>query len=63
MSIARSIACLTALLLTGCAATGRGTEYCSLARPIFIARADQLTQRTAEAVLRHDETWRETCAR
>ncbi len=62
-SIVRSIACLTALLLSGCAATGQGTEYCALARPIFIGRADALTQRTAEAVLKHNETWAETCAR
>ncbi|MBN9529227.1 MAG: hypothetical protein J0H82_23655 [Alphaproteobacteria bacterium] len=62
-SIAQSIACLTALLLTGCAATGQGTDYCALARPIFVSRADLLTQRTAEGVLRHNQTWREACDR
>jgi hypothetical protein len=34
-----------------------------LARPIFVSRADLLTQRTAEGVLRHNQTWREACDR
>lgn len=47
--------------LTACGATGRGTDFCTLARPIYVSRADVLTQRTAEAVLAHNETWRGNC--
>ncbi len=50
-----------ALLLTACGGTGRGTEYCALARPITVSKADVLTQRTADQMLKHNETWRDNC--
>ncbi len=60
-SIAISAVSLTALLLTACAATGRGTEYCAVARPIYTSRADVLTDPTARQILGHNETWAAVC--
>ncbi len=50
-----------ALLLTACGATGRGTEYCAVARPIYTSRADVLTDPTARQILGHNETWARVC--
>lgn len=61
MRAATLTACLMALLLTGCGATGRGTEYCVLARPIMVSRADVLTDGTARQILEANETWKRLC--
>jgi hypothetical protein len=52
------------ICLTGCA---RGPETqivdtsCSWVKPIFINKADKLTNRTAEEILAHDDKWKEFC--
>jgi hypothetical protein len=54
-------ACLMALLLTGCATSGAGINYCDLAGPVFISKQDQLTDETARQLLQHNETWKRNC--
>ncbi|PWC89850.1 hypothetical protein TSH100_04230 [Azospirillum sp. TSH100] len=49
-------------LLTGCATAGPGTEgACAAFRPIYISRADQLSEGTAEQLLEHNETGARLC--
>jgi hypothetical protein len=55
------IACLTAMLLTGCASTGRVISYCDLAAPIYVSKQDVFTDGTARQILRHNETWQRVC--
>lgn len=47
----------TLILLAGCSATGGGTS-CAAWRPIYVSRADVLTEGTARQVLAHNETGR-----
>ena len=50
--------------LTGCA---RGPETqivdtsCSWVKPIFINKADKLTDKTAGEILAHDDKWKQFC--
>ena len=55
------IVCLTALLLTGCATSGRVTNYCNIAEPILISKKDVFTDGTAKQILQHNETWQAIC--
>ena len=55
------IVCLTAALLTGCASTGRVTNFCDLAAPVYISKQDQLTDETARQILTHNEIWQRVC--
>lgn len=49
-------------LLTGCATAGPGTEgTCTAFRPIYVSRADQLTEETAQQLLTHNETGVRVC--
>jgi hypothetical protein len=48
-------------LLTGCAATGPAIDPCGAWRPIYVSRADVLTDETARQVLVHNETGRRLC--
>jgi len=48
------------LLGTGCATAGPG-DYCRIASPIYLDRADQFTDRTARALLTHNETYAKLC--
>mgnify|MGYP007126101922 CR=1 FL=1 len=51
-----------ALLLSSCSNAGPATsEYCALAKPIYVSRADVLTDETARQIYAHNETWREIC--
>lgn len=51
-----------ALLLTGCAEIGPATEgSCAAFRPIYVSRADALTDGTAEQILVHNETGARLC--
>jgi hypothetical protein len=45
--------------VTGCA-TGQG-NYCLIAKPIYLDKADVLTDQTAAAILTHDQTWAALC--
>lgn len=49
-------------LLSGCVTAGVGTEgACVAFRPIYISRADQLSDGTAEQLLAHNETGARLC--
>lgn len=45
-----------AVLLSGCATAGPATDGCAAWRPIYISRADALTDGTAEQILAHNLT-------
>ena len=47
-------------LLTSCGTSGHATD-CAWARPIYISRADVLTDGTAREILVHNETGGEMC--
>lgn len=49
------------LLLSGCAGSGQGTDYCALAEPIYTSRDDVLTEGTAQQILDHNEFWADRC--
>lgn len=53
--------CLMAVLLTGCATSGRAINYCDLTRPVYISKKDVLTDGTARQILQHNETWQRVC--
>lgn len=55
-----------AALLTSCASSGVVTKPtpsngCEWVRPIYISKADVLTQGTADQILNHDEAWQKIC--
>lgn len=52
--------CLMAPLLSSCAATGQGNE-CAAFIPVYIAKADQLTDGTARQILQNNRTGKELC--
>lgn len=53
---------LTALLLSGCATSGLGTDgACSVFAPIWISKEDVLTDLTARQILIHNETGAAVC--
>lgn len=63
--------CLSALLLTACATVGRATDpapvvvvdtACKWVAPIYISKADVLTDETARQILAHNETYMTVCA-
>jgi hypothetical protein len=47
--------------LTGCASGGAGIDPCGPWRPIYVSRADVLTDGTARALLAHNETGARLC--
>ena len=50
------------MLLASCSATGPVTsEFCAIADPITVSRADVLSDHTARQVLAHNETWARLC--
>lgn len=56
------LACLMAALLTACATGGAVTkEFCAIARPILISKADSLTDGTARQILNHNEIGARLC--
>ena len=63
MLIPKLLICLPVALLTGCALTGPTVidTGCDWTRPIYVSRADVLTDRTAEQILAHNETGRKRC--
>lgn len=51
-----------AMLLTSCAKIGRANNsYCQIAKPIYIAPEDVLTDTTAREVLEHNRTGKKIC--
>lgn len=55
-----------ALLLTSCASSGVVTKPipsngCEWVRPIYVGKADVLTDPTARAILAHDLAWQRVC--
>ena len=50
-----------AVLLSGCATVGPVTDGCAAWRPIYISRADSLTDGTAEQILAHNLTGARLC--
>ena len=48
-------------LLAGCAIGGPGTDPCGAWRPIYVSRADVLTDGTARQILSHNEAGRRIC--
>jgi hypothetical protein len=48
-------------LLAGCASGGVGIDPCGPWRPIYVSRADSLTDGTARAILAHNETGARLC--
>lgn len=48
-------------LLSACATGGPGTDACGPWRPIYVSRADVLTEGTARQVLAHNETGARLC--
>ncbi|MDQ2140919.1 hypothetical protein RBI14_22380 [Alcaligenaceae bacterium B3P038] len=67
MSTPRLIACLMAALLTSLGATrcasreAAGLEYCAIAKPIYVAAEDELTDLTARQTLSHNGRGRALC--
>lgn len=55
-----SALCLMATLSLGCAKSG-SDSFCAVAKPVWIADADVLTDVTARQVLEHNETWERLC--
>ncbi|MBB3267572.1 hypothetical protein FHW79_005233 [Azospirillum sp. OGB3] len=51
-----------AVLLSGCATAGPATDGCTAWRPIYISRADALTDGTAEQILVHNLTGARLCS-
>jgi len=64
----KSISCLTVALLmsfvvTGCETTPpiRHPDFCATAAPIFISKADVISDRTARRILEHNLSGRKLC--
>lgn len=49
------------ILLSACAPGGSATSGCGLWRPIYVSRADVLTEGTARAILSHNEVGAALC--
>lgn len=57
MALRTICAGLALALLTGCAISGARTEgVCAAFRPVYVSRADALTDGTAEQILAHNRT-------
>ena len=65
MRTPKSLAFLTALLLTGCATTGPEIKVvdtaCNWTRPIYISKKDILTDGTARQIVGHNEAGESRC--
>lgn len=49
------------LLLSGCGTSGGGTDPCLPWAPIYVSRADVMSDGTARAILAHNETGARLC--
>lgn len=58
----RIAALATGLLLSGCCPIGHGTDsFCALARPIYVSRADVLSDGTARQIYDGNMVGKELC--
>lgn len=59
------LAVLAPLFLGACATTQPTVvdTSCSWVNPIFVSKQDKLTQKTASAILAHDDKWKEICGK
>jgi len=49
------------MLLSACAPNGRASDFCAVAKPIYIEDADVFTEATAREILIHNETGAKIC--
>lgn len=54
---------LALMSLSGCAGNGSADSFCLVAKPIYFAAADRMSERTERAIIRHNETWEQLCSR
>lgn len=47
--------------LSACATSGPADSYCMVAKPIYFAPADRMSERTERAIITHNETWQRLC--
>lgn len=49
--------------LAGCATSGPADSFCLVAKPIYFAPSDQMSERTERAVIAHNEKYESLCMR
>lgn len=50
-------------IVSACATSGVAIDSgCEWAKPIWLSKADSLTEPTETAILEHNETWERVCA-
>ena len=49
------------LAVSACSSVGPATNECVWVKPIYVSKADVLTEGTVEQILRHNETWERVC--
>lgn len=54
---------LMLLSASACGTNGSVSDYCLVAKPIYFAPADRLTDRTERAIIVHNEQWQALCAK
>lgn len=47
--------------LSGCAGSGHVDSFCMVAKPIYFAPADRMSERTERAIIAHNEKWASLC--
>lgn len=52
---------LMLLNLSGCAANGSADSFCLVAKPIYFAPADRMSERTERAIIVHNEKGASIC--
>ena len=53
---------LAIVSLVACAESGSvKTDYCFIARPIYLSDNDILTPKTENDIIQHNEIWEDTC--
>lgn len=56
------ISWLLILMLIGCSSNQPvASEFCAVAKPIYLAQADDLTVETLKEIIGHNETGRKLC--
>ena len=49
------------MILSGCATVPAVSDYCRAFTPIYVNKADVLSDETAKQILAADETWAKLC--
>ena len=49
------------LAVSACATSGPAIDSCVWVKPIYVSKADVLTDGTVEQILRHNEAWERIC--